>query len=74
MPNSHSISRSRSASPARRPQDRCRPRTGTPSAPATRPAAQQNIVRTAAAAGQFKTLLALSKKAGLVGALRAPAR
>ena len=36
------------------------------------PAAQENIVRTAAATGQFKTLLALSKKAGLVGALSGP--
>ena len=36
------------------------------------PAAQQNIVRTAAAAGQFKTLIALSKQAGLVGALSGP--
>ncbi len=36
------------------------------------PAAEQNIVRTAAAAGQFKTLLALSKQAGLVGALSGP--
>ena len=39
---------------------------------AAAPAAQQNIVRTAAAAGQFKTLLALSKQAGLVGALSGP--
>jgi uncharacterized surface protein with fasciclin (FAS1) repeats len=31
--------------------------------------AQKNIVGTAAAAGQFKTLLALAKQAGLVGAL-----
>ena len=36
------------------------------------PAAQQNIVRTAAAAGQFKTLLSLAKQAGLVGALSTP--
>jgi uncharacterized surface protein with fasciclin (FAS1) repeats len=36
---------------------------------AAAPAAQQNIVRTAAAAGQFKTLLSLAKQAGLVGAL-----
>jgi uncharacterized surface protein with fasciclin (FAS1) repeats len=36
------------------------------------PAAKQNIVRTATAAGQFKTLLALSKRAGLVGALSGP--
>jgi uncharacterized surface protein with fasciclin (FAS1) repeats len=33
------------------------------------PTAQKNIVGTAAAAGQFKTLLALAKQAGLVGAL-----
>jgi uncharacterized surface protein with fasciclin (FAS1) repeats len=32
-------------------------------------AAQMNIVQTAAAAGQFKTLISLVKKAGLVGAL-----
>jgi uncharacterized surface protein with fasciclin (FAS1) repeats len=36
------------------------------------PAAEQNIVRTAATAGQFKTLLALSKQAGLVAALSGP--
>jgi uncharacterized surface protein with fasciclin (FAS1) repeats len=36
---------------------------------AAAPAAQKNIVGTAAAAGQFKTLLSLSKQAGLVGAL-----
>jgi uncharacterized surface protein with fasciclin (FAS1) repeats len=36
------------------------------------PAAQQDIVRTATAAGQFKTLLALSKQAGLVPALSGP--
>jgi uncharacterized surface protein with fasciclin (FAS1) repeats len=39
---------------------------------AAAPAAQQNIVRTAAAAGQFKTLLALTKQAGLVPALSGP--
>ena len=39
---------------------------------AAAPAAQQNIVQTAAAAGQFKTLLSLAKQAGLVGALSAP--
>ena len=33
------------------------------------PVAQQNIVQTAAAAGQFTTLLSLAKQAGLVGAL-----
>jgi uncharacterized surface protein with fasciclin (FAS1) repeats len=36
---------------------------------AAAPAAEQNIVRTAAGAGQFKTLLTLAKRAGLVGAL-----
>jgi len=36
---------------------------------AAAPAAQQNIVRTAAATGQFTTLLSLAKQAGLVGAL-----
>jgi uncharacterized surface protein with fasciclin (FAS1) repeats len=36
---------------------------------AAAPAGQQNIIRTAAAAGQFKTLLSLTKQAGLVGAL-----
>jgi uncharacterized surface protein with fasciclin (FAS1) repeats len=46
---------------------------GSGSAPATAaPNAQQNIVRTAASAGQFDTLLTLAKKAGLVGALSAP--
>ena len=39
---------------------------------AAAPTAQQNIVRTAAAAGQFTTLLSLAKQAGLVGALSAP--
>ena len=33
---------------------------------------QKNIVRTAVAAGKFKTLVALVKKAGLAGALSAP--
>ena len=36
---------------------------------AAAPAAEQNIVRTAAAAGQFETLLYLAKRAGLVTAL-----
>ena len=44
---------------------------GTPRAAAA-PAAQPNIVRTAAAAGQFKTLLSLAKQADLVGALSGP--
>jgi uncharacterized surface protein with fasciclin (FAS1) repeats len=38
---------------------------------ATAPA-QSNIVRTAVAAGQFKTLVSLVKQAGLVGALSGP--
>ena len=37
-----------------------------------RPAAGQNIVQTAAAAGQFKTLAQLLKRAGLVSALEQP--
>ena len=36
---------------------------------AAAPAARQNIIGTAASAGQFKTLLSLVKQAGLVGAL-----
>jgi len=35
-----------------------------------KPAAQPNVVQTAAAAGQFKTLVALVKQAGLAGALQ----
>ena len=43
---------------------------GFASAPATAaPNARQNIVSTAASAGQFDTLLTLAKQAGLVGAL-----
>ncbi len=38
-------------------------------APAQEPAASKNIVQTAAAAGQFKTLVMLAKRAGLAGAL-----
>ena len=38
-------------------------------APAQRPTAQKNIVQTAIAAGQFKTLVMLAKRAGLAGAL-----
>ena len=34
---------------------------------------QKNIVQTAVAAGKFKTLVALVKKAGLAGTLSAPA-
>lgn len=45
---------------------------GNSSGAAAAPAARQNIVGTAAAAGQFKTLLALAKQAGLVGALSGP--
>jgi uncharacterized surface protein with fasciclin (FAS1) repeats len=37
--------------------------------PGTRAATKPNIVQVAAKAGQFKTLLALAKQAGLVGAL-----
>ena len=39
------------------------------SSPATAASGQQTIVKTAAQAGQFNTLLTLAKKAGLVGAL-----
>jgi uncharacterized surface protein with fasciclin (FAS1) repeats len=45
---------------------------GNSSGAAAAPAARQNIVGTAAAAGQFKTLLSLAKQAGLVGALSGP--
>lgn len=38
----------------------------------THAAAQKNIVQTAVAAGQFKTLVALVKQAGLAGALSRP--
>jgi len=38
----------------------------------SRRSARQNIIGTAAAAGQFKTLLSLAKQAGLVGALSGP--
>ena len=38
-------------------------------APAQEPAASKNIVQTAVAAGQFKTLVSLVKRAGLAGAL-----
>ena len=38
------------------------------------PAASGNIVQTAVAAGQFKTLVALVKKAGLAGALSGPGK
>src|SRR5829696_6936752 len=34
----------------------------------------KNIVQTAAGAGQFKTLIALAKQAGLAGALSAPGK
>ena len=37
--------------------------------PALEPAASKNIVETAVAAGQFKTLVLLAKRAGLVGSL-----
>ena len=39
------------------------------SSPAAAASGEQTIVKTAAQAGQFNTLLALAKKAGLVGAL-----
>jgi uncharacterized surface protein with fasciclin (FAS1) repeats len=42
---------------------------GGASASADRAAADKNIVQTASQAGQFKTLLALAKRAGLAGAL-----
>jgi uncharacterized surface protein with fasciclin (FAS1) repeats len=42
---------------------------GSSSGASAAPAARQNIVGTAAAAGQFTTLLSLAKQAGLVGAL-----
>ncbi len=41
----------------------------TSAAPAAPPAADQNIVQTAVAAGQFKTLVMLAKRAGLARAL-----
>ena len=41
----------------------------TSAAPAAPPAADENIVQTAVAAGQFKTLVMLAKRAGLAGAL-----
>ena len=46
----------------------------TSAAPAAPPAADQNIVQTAVAAGQFKTLVMLAKRAGLVGALTGEAK
>jgi uncharacterized surface protein with fasciclin (FAS1) repeats len=45
---------------------------GNSSGAAAAPAAKQNIVRTAAAAGEFTTLLGLANQAGLVGALSGP--
>ena len=41
-------------------------------APAKTAAGQKNIVQTAVAAGQFKTLVSLVKQAGLAGALSGP--
>ena len=41
----------------------------TVAAPAAQPTANKNIVQTAVAAGQFKTLVMLAKRAGLAGAL-----
>ena len=46
--------------------------TSAATKPRTTPAMQRNIVQTAAAAGQFKTLVALVKQAGLAGALSKP--
>ena len=47
--------------------------TSAPSASSTAAApAQSNIVQTAAAAGEFKTLVSLVKQAGLAGALSGP--
>lgn len=45
---------------------------GSVSPAGARPAAEKNIVQTAQAAGQFKTLTALVKKAGLAGTLAKP--
>ena len=44
----------------------------TAATPAQSPAAEMNIVQTAVAAGQFKTLVMLAKRAGLAGALTSP--
>jgi len=43
-----------------------------PAATSTPTAAQKNLVQTAVAAGQFKTLVSLVKKAGLASTLRGP--
>lgn len=45
---------------------------GGAAATETRAAADKNIVQTASDAGQFKTLIALAKRAGLAGALSGP--
>jgi len=45
---------------------------GGATATAERAAADKNIVQTAAAAGQFNTLISLAQRAGLAGALSAP--
>jgi uncharacterized surface protein with fasciclin (FAS1) repeats len=42
---------------------------GATASPTSTAATDKNIVQTAGAAGQFKTLIALTKQAGLVGAL-----
>jgi uncharacterized surface protein with fasciclin (FAS1) repeats len=47
---------------------------GAPAASSTRTAAQKNLVQTAAAAGQFKTLVSLVKQAGLARTLSGKAR
>jgi uncharacterized surface protein with fasciclin (FAS1) repeats len=47
---------------------------GAPAASSTPTAAQKNLVQTAAAAGQFKTLVSLVKQAGLAKTLSGKAR
>ena len=47
---------------------------GGAGATAEQTAPDKNIVQTAAAAGQFNTLIALAKQAGLAGALSAPGK
>jgi uncharacterized surface protein with fasciclin (FAS1) repeats len=47
---------------------------GGAGATAEQTSADKNIVQTAAGAGQFKTLIALAKQAGLAGALTAPGK
>jgi uncharacterized surface protein with fasciclin (FAS1) repeats len=47
---------------------------GTSAAAGQRPTADKNIVQTAVAAGQFKTLVMLAKRAGLARALTGPTK